>query len=317
MIAHFESTVLRELDLRIETAAAAEFAATTAGDEGFAVPKVEWSLSSRGIMTMEWIEGIQFADIDALDAAGHDRVALADKVLQLFLSHALRDGYFHADMHQGNLRVGADSTIIALDFGIMGRLDEYTRRVYAEILIGFIRKDYRRVAEVHFEAGYVPADRDVDEFAQALRSVGEPIFGMDASRISMGRLLSFLFGGSETFGMETRTELILLQRTMVVVEGVARTLNPNMNIWQVAQPVVEDYIRESLGPRAFARDLFKTARVLARFGPQLPTITERLFASQTQDQPETTTGQSIGSVAWFAIGAATASIGGVIGAVLF
>ena len=317
VIAHFESTVLRELDLRIETAAAAEFAATTAGDEGFAVPKVEWSLSSRGIMTMEWIEGIQFADIDALDAAGHDRVALADKVLQLFLSHALRDGYFHADMHQGNLRVGADSTIIALDFGIMGRLDEYTRRVYAEILIGFIRKDYRRVAEVHFEAGYVPADRDVDEFAQALRSVGEPIFGMDASRISMGRLLSFLFEVTETFGMETRTELILLQRTMVVVEGVARTLNPNMNIWQVAQPVVEDYIRESLGPRAFARDLFKTARVLARFGPQLPTITERLFASQTQDQPETTTGQSVGSVAWFAIGVATASIGGVIGAVLF
>ena len=173
-------------------------------------------------------------------------------MLQLFLSHALRDGYFHADMHQGNLRVGADSTIIALDFGIMGRLDEYTRRVYAEILIGFIRKDYRRVAEVHFEAGYVPADRDVDEFAQALRSVGEPIFGMDASRISMGRLLSFLFEVTETFGMETRTELILLQRTMVVVEGVARTLNPNMNIWQVAQPVVEDYIRESIGPRAFA-----------------------------------------------------------------
>jgi ubiquinone biosynthesis protein len=140
---------------------------------------------------------------------------------------------------------------------------------------------------------------------------------MDASRISMGRLLSFLFEVTETFGMETRTELILLQRTMVVVEGVARTLNPNMNIWQVAQPVVEDYIRESLGPRAFARDLFKTARVLARFGPQLPAITERLFASQTQDQPETTTGQSVGSVAWFAIGVATASIGGVIGAVLF
>ena len=317
VIAHFEATVLRELDLRIETAAAAEFAATTARDEGFAVPKVEWSLSSRGIMTMEWIEGIQFADVDALDAAGHDRVALADKVLQLFLSHALRDGYFHADMHQGNLRVGADSTIIALDFGIMGRLDEYTRRVYAEILIGFIRKDYRRVAEVHFEAGYVPADRDVDEFAQALRSVGEPIFGMDASRISMGRLLSFLFEVTETFGMETRTELILLQRTMVVVEGVARTLNPNMNIWQVAQPVVEAYIRESLGPRAFARDLFKTARVLARFGPQLPVVTERLFAAQTQKPSDVTSSNDLSAAKWFAIGAATAGIGGIIGAVLF
>ena len=157
-------------------------------------------------------------------------------MLQLFLNHALRDGYFHADMHQGNLKVAANGDIIAYDFGIMGRIDEYTRRVYAEILFGFIRKDYRRVAEVHFEAGYVPADRDIDEFARALRAVGEPIFGMDASRISMARLLAYLFEVTERFGMETRTELILLQRTMVVVEGVARSLDPHINIWQVAQP---------------------------------------------------------------------------------
>lgn len=317
VIAHFEATVLRELDFRIETAAAAEFAATTEKDAGFAVPKVEWSLSSRGMMTMEWVDGIQFGDLEALDAAGHDRVALADNVLQFFLRQALRDGYFHADMHQGNLRVGPDGTIIALDFGIMGRLDEYTRRVYAEILIGFIRKDYRRVAEVHFEAGYVPADRDVDEFAQALRSVGEPIFGMDASRISMGRLLSFLFEVTETFGMETRTELILLQRTMVVVEGVARTLNPNMNIWLVARPVVEDYIKQSIGPRAFARDLTKTARVLARFGPQLPDIAERLLLAQTQERPDTFQREASERLKWFAVGAATASIAVLLGAVLF
>jgi ubiquinone biosynthesis protein len=209
-------------------------------------------------------------------------------VLQLFLSHALRDGYFHADMHQGNLKVAPNGDIVAYDFGIMGHIDEYTRRVYAEILIGFIRRDYRRVAEVHFEAGYVPRDRDVDEFARALRAVGEPIFGMDATRISMARLLSYLFEVTERFGMQTRTELILLQRTMVVVEGVARSLNPNINIWQVAKPVVERYIRENIGPKALVRDLIRTAQVVSRFGPRLPQLAEALLIRQTEeaDPPE-------------------------------
>ena len=196
-------------------------------------------MSSRRVMTLEWAEGIPLGEVEAIDAAGHDRVRLAEKVMTTFLSHALRDGYFHADMHQGNLKVAADGALVALDFGIMGRIDAYTRRVYAEILIGFIRKDYQRVAEVHFEAGYVPADRDVDDFARALRAVGEPIFGIEASRISMARLLSYLFEVTEKFGMETRTELILLQRTMVVVEGVARSLDPHVNIWSVARPTVE------------------------------------------------------------------------------
>ena len=189
-------------------------------------------------------------------------------MLQLFLSHALRDGYFHADMHQGNMKVAPNGDIIAYDFGIMGHIDEYTRRVYAEILFGFIRKDFKRVAEVHFEAGYVPADKDVDEFARALRAVGEPIFGMDADKISMARLLSYLFEVTERFGMETRTELILLQRTMVVVEGVARSLNPQMNIWKTAQPVVEDYIKKSIGPRAVLRDLSNTCLLYTSPSPR-------------------------------------------------
>ena len=167
VIAHFESVVLGELDLRLEASAAAEFAANTAKDEGFAVPALRWHLSGRRVMTMSWVEGIGAAEVAKIDAAGHDRKRLAARVLQLFLAHALRDGFFHGDMHQGNLKVGPDGTLIALDFGIMGRIDEYTRRVYAEIIFGFIRKDYRRVAEVHFEAGYVPADRDVDAFASA------------------------------------------------------------------------------------------------------------------------------------------------------
>ena len=285
VVEHFEGVVMGELDLRLETAGAAEFATNTAKDEGFRIPEPKWALTSRRVMTLEWAEGVPLGDVDAIDAAGHDRVALAEKVLTTFLSHALRDGYFHADMHQGNLKVAADGTLIALDFGIMGRIDAYTRRVYAEILIGFIRKDFQRVAEVHFEAGYVPADRDVDEFARALRAVGEPIFGMDASHISMGRLLSYLFEVTERFGMETRTELILLQRTMVVVEGVARSLDPHINIWSVARPVVESYIVENVGPKAIVRDLAKTAQVLARFGPKLPQIAEAALIQQADRTP--------------------------------
>ncbi|NJM82042.1 MAG: 2-polyprenylphenol 6-hydroxylase [Tabrizicola sp.] len=274
VIAHFEGVVMGELDLRLESSAASEFAANTEKDAGFQVPRPEWFLSGRNVMTLGWAEGIGLNETAAIDAAGHDRPALAARVLQLFLSHALRDGYFHADMHQGNLKIAANGDIIAYDFGIMGRIDEYTRRVYAEILFGFIRKDYRRVAEVHFEAGYVPAHYDIDEFARALRAVGEPIFGMDASRISMARLLTYLFEVTERFGMETRTELILLQRTMVVVEGVARSLDPHINIWQVARPIVEGYIKQNVGPRAVLRDLTQTARVLARFGPKLPGLVE-------------------------------------------
>ncbi|MGP6088734.1 2-polyprenylphenol 6-hydroxylase [Antarctobacter jejuensis] len=282
VIAHFEGVVTGELDLRLESAAASEFAANTAKDEGFALPGVRWMHSGRRVMTMDWVEGVPLGDNDGLDAAGHNRVALSERVLQLFLNHALRDGFFHADMHQGNLKVAANGDIIAYDFGIMGYIDEYTRRVYAEILFGFIQRDYKRVAEVHFEAGYVPPDRDVDEFARALRAVGEPIFGMDATRISMGKLLAYLFEVTERFGMETRTELILLQRTMVVVEGVARSLDPRMNIWKVAEPVVEAYIKESIGPRAAVSDMWKTAQVLARFGPRLPKLVEAALVRQAQ-----------------------------------
>ena len=285
VIEHFDGVVQGELDLRLESAAASEFAANTEKDEGFQLPEMKWQHSARRVMTLGWADGVPMGDNAAIDAAGHDRKALAERVLQLFLNHALRDGYFHADMHQGNLKVAPNGNIIAYDFGIMGHIDEYTRRVYAEILYGFIRKDYKRVAEVHFEAGYVPADKDVDEFARALRAVGEPIFGMDATKISMGRLLSYLFEVTERFGMETRTELILLQRTMVVVEGVARSLDPQMNIWQVASPVVSTYISKSIGPVAALSDLAKTAQVLGRFGPRLPSLVEAALIKQGNPTP--------------------------------
>ncbi|EAR50749.1 2-polyprenylphenol 6-hydroxylase [Oceanicola granulosus HTCC2516] len=314
VIKHFEGVVLGELDLRLESSAASEFASNTAQDDGFQVPDIRWHLSGRRVMTQTWAEGIGLGDIAALDAAGHDRRRLAARVLELFLSHALRDGMFHADMHQGNLKVAANGDIIAFDFGIMGHIDEYTRRVYAQIIFGFIRRDYRRVAEVHFEAGYVPYDRDVDEFARALRAVGEPIFGMDASRISMARLLAYLFEVTERFGMETRTELILLQRTMVVVEGVARSLDPHMNIWEVARPVVEGYIRKHLGPAAFAKDLARTVQVLARFGPRLPDLAQAALIERSREVHEESPDRRWPLVAAGLGGATLVALGVLIGA---
>ncbi len=285
VIEHFEGVVQGELDLRMEASAAAEFQANTAEDRGFRVPRVIWQASDRRVLTLEWVSGINMGDLAALRASGADLTDLSERIIQAFLTHALRDGFFHSDMHQGNLKLGPDRAIVALDFGIMGRIDAYTRRVYAEILIGFLRKDYHRVAEVHFEAGYVPADQDIEAFAQALRSVGEPIFGQDATRISMARLLAHLFEVTERFGMETRTELILLQRTMVVVEGVARSLNPSMNMWETAAPVVTSYIASNIGPKAVARDLADTVRVLSRFGPRLPQMAEALLIRASAPPP--------------------------------
>ena len=176
---------------------------------------------------------------------------------------------------------------MVMDFGIMGRINSYTRRVYAEILMGFLQKDYKRVAEVHFEAGYVPQNQDVDAFAQALRSVGEPIFGAEARQISMARLLAHLFDVTERFGMATRTELLLLQRSMVVVEGVSRSIDPNMNMWETARPIVEKYIKENLGPKTLVSDAISTFRALSRFGPHLPFLVEKsLQSALDQEKPK-------------------------------
>ncbi len=277
VINHFERLVREELDLRMEISAAAEFAENTKSDRNFYVPKVIWSLSGKRVITTEWVEGMPVGDVERIRKSGVDIESFAKRIIKTFLTQALRDGFFHGDMHQGNLKCRNDGTLIVMDFGIMGRIDEYTRKTYAEILIGFLRRDYLRVAEVHFEAGYVPENQNVQEFSQALRSVGEPIFGMEASDISMAKLLSRLFEVTEQFGMETRTELLLLQRTMVVVEGVSRSLDPNINMWETARPVVEKYIAATLGPKAILKDFLKIAQALRKLGPQLPKLLEDLI----------------------------------------
>ncbi|NGO53652.1 2-polyprenylphenol 6-hydroxylase [Allomesorhizobium camelthorni] len=268
-----------EMDLRLEAAALSELGENTKNDPGFRVPSVDWERTGRDVLTMEWIDGIKMNDLEGLRAAGHDLKLIAANLVQSFLRHTLRDGFFHADMHPGNLFVEDDGTIVAVDLGIAGRLDKKERRFLAEILYGFIIRDYFRVAEVHFEAGYVPRHYNVAAFAQAIRAIGEPIHGQPAETISMARLLSLLFEVTEIFDMATRPELVLLQKTMVVVEGVARTLDPAFNMWKTAEPVVGHWIKDNLGPRGMltdARDGANALMALARQAPDLAARTERL-----------------------------------------
>jgi ubiquinone biosynthesis protein len=238
----------QELDLRMEAAALSEMAENTRNDPGFRVPKVDWARTGRDVLTTEWIDGTPIADTEALRAQGFDLPKLGDTVIQSFLRHAIRDGFFHADMHQGNLFIDRAGNLVAVDFGIVGRLGHKESMFLAEILYGFITRNYMRVSEVHFEAGYVPRDQDPAVFAQAIRAIGEPIMDRSASEISMARLLTQLFEVTAQFNMQTQPQLLLLQKTMVVVEGVARTLNPNLNMWVTAEPVVRGWIERKLGP---------------------------------------------------------------------
>jgi ubiquinone biosynthesis protein len=247
------SAMERELDLRLEAGAAAEFQEVAAKDGYLTVPNIDWMRSSKRVMTLDWIDGVPLTDGRALDKAGADRPALAIAITRGFLAAALDYGFFHADMHEGNLMYGKDGKLWIVDFGIMGRIGHKERRYLAEILYGFLRRDYRRVAEVHQEAGYVPEKFTVEEFAQALRAIGEPIFGKTADGISMSRLLLQLFDVTHMFGMHLRPELVLLQKTMVQVEGVARALDPQHDMWTASRPIVERWVKRELGPEAVTK----------------------------------------------------------------
>ncbi|MGO4706389.1 2-polyprenylphenol 6-hydroxylase [Microvirga sp. 2MCAF38] len=268
-------SVAVEMDLRLEAAAMSELAENTKDDNDFRVPKPEWDLTARDVLTTTWIDGIRLNDLAAIEAAGFDRVALARTLIQSFLRHAIRDGFFHADMHPGNLFIDAQGRLVAVDFGIMGRLGMKERLFLAEILLGFIKRDYRRVAEVHFEAGYVPPHHSVEDFAQALRAIGEPIHDRRADEISMAKLLTLLFEITALFDMATRTELVMLQKTMVVVEGVARNLDPKLDMWGTADPVVREWIEHHFGPIGRIEEAGRGIKTLAHVAADLPNIALR------------------------------------------
>ncbi len=278
-----KETSLREMDLRLEAAAASELAENMKGESGYRLPHIEWDHTARRVMTLEWIDGVRLADKAALEAAGHDLEALGKKVVQVFLTQALRDGFFHADLHQGNLIVEPDGTIAAIDFGIMGRLSKRERQFLAEILYGFIRRDYIRVAQVHFDAGYVPRNQSLEEFAQALRAIADPIMDLPVEEISAGQLLAQLFATTERFSMQTQPQLLLLQRTMVMAEGMALHLYPTANMWQISEPVIEGWIRANLSPEARLADMVAN---LPRFLERLPYRIEKWLSEDEDTQDE-------------------------------
>jgi len=264
-----------EMDLRFEAAAANEYAENTKNDIGFNVPKIYWSFTSENVMTLDWIDGVSIRENEELLKKNIDTKKIASDIIQHFLRHAVRDGFFHADMHQGNIFIDNHGQIVPIDFGIMGRLDKLSQRFLAEILYGFILRDYKKVAEVHLSAGLVPKEVSVNDLAQALRSIGEPIFGQTVKDISGGKLLKQLFDVTEKFNMQTQPQLLMLQKTMVVVEGVARKLNPETNIWKTSKPVLEKWLNESKDPINTINETLRDSVDVIKKLPNFPEVMDK------------------------------------------
>ena len=321
VIANFKRWTLSELDLRREGASASELAEGAAALTGYRIPAIDWDRTSGSVLTLEWVDGIKISDRAALIAAGHDPALLAARLVNAFLRQAISEGFFHADMHQGNLLVEADGTIVAIDFGIMGRINRKARSWLAEILFGLITGNYRRVAEIHFEAQYVPAHHNMEEFATALRAVGEPMRGKSVKELSVGMMLDGLFAITRDFDMQTQPHLLLLQKTMVMVEGVATTLDPDINMWDTSGPFVREWIRTELGPEAAAADrIVETGRTIARL-PDLLRRIEDAFPAKGAAPPAPPLPdiplmwERRGSGAWRYV--LTALAGGAVGAAIF
>ncbi|MBL8769769.1 MAG: 2-polyprenylphenol 6-hydroxylase [Phenylobacterium sp.] len=304
----FAATVIRatelELDLRLEAAGADELSEVMEKDGYMSAPRVVWDGVGKRVLTMAWAEGLPLSDDAALEQPGLDRKTLADNLTRAFLAQALDHGVFHADLHEGNLFCAAPARLFAVDFGIIGRLGAPERRYLAEILWGFLNRDYRRVAQVHFDAGYVPARHSVEAFAQALRAVGEPVFGRTADAVAMSRVLTQLFEITALYDMHLRPELVLLQKTMVTVEGVARRIDPDHNIWAAAEPVVRRWIARELSPVSRVRQLAGEAeaaiRNIARLAEPAPVA---VIEPPTPGRP----------LLWFALGALASGLAFVAG----
>ena len=276
----FRGWVADELDLRMEAAAASELAGNFTDDTGFRVPRVDWARSARRVLTLERVDGIPIDDAAGLATAGLDGAVILERAAGVFFRQVFEHGFFHADMHPGNMFVATDGTLQPVDFGIMGRLDRPTRYYLADMLLGFLTGDYRRVAEVHFAAGYVPRDQSRAAFTQACRAIGEPIIGRPMHEISLARLLAQLFEVTERFRMETQPQLLLLQKTMLVAEGVGRRIDPDSNMWLLTQPLIETWMAENRGPQAQLRD---AAERMAETVRRLPDLADGLAAMAGRD----------------------------------
>lgn len=299
-----------ELDLRIEAAAAAELKQNIKDNPSYDVPDVDWERTGRRVLTTHWVEGIPFKMLDDIKQAGLDPEKLAENLVQSFLRQALNDGYFHADLHQGNLFACDGNKVTAIDFGIMGRIDLKTRHALADILFGFANQDYDRIARAHFDMGYVPGDQDYIAFKQAIRAIGEPVVGKPLSEISAGKLLGQLFETTSRFNMHTQPQLILLQKTMVTAEGVALNLNPDINMWEVSRPVIEKWVAENLSPIAVVKDTIKTTLETVARLPQILEDVEEIVHNMKDMQSHKARRRS--SFKLFSYGI----LGGVIGSVI-
>jgi ubiquinone biosynthesis protein len=314
----FAETVKTEMDLRLEAAAAAELAANFAQDPTYLVPPIDWRLTARRVMTQQRISGIPIDDRDAILAGGHNIREVLSKAAAIFFNQVFRDGYFHGDQHPGNMFVDAEGRIGVVDFGIMGRLDRATRFYLADMLLGFLNRDYRRVAEIHFDAGYVPPHQSLDSFAQACRSIGEPIFGRPLQEISFARVLGQLFQLAEGFEMEVQPQLLLLQKNMLMAEGVSRRLDPELNTWTLAQPLIEVWMRENRGPEARLKDALGDAVRIIRRLPYMADRFEQLVTSVSREgvrvDPESLAraGQGPGRSAIWALWIALAALAALV-----
>ena len=288
----FAVSTRTEMDLRLEAAAAAELGENCADDPGFRVPRIDWRRTGRRVLTLERVEGLASDDREGMIEAGFDPDLILMRAAEILFKQVFRDGFFHADMHPGNMFIDDKGEMVPVDFGIMGRLDAATRRFLGEMLLGFLTADYKRVADVHFNAGYVPAGQDRAAFMQACRSIAEPIRDRPLNEISVGRLLGQLFEVTETFSMETQPQLLLLQKTMVVAEGVGRRLNPDVNMWELAQPLIESWMIDNLGPKAQIQTVIDDGIETLRRLPQLIERAEHALDSALDD------GVKVDAAAW-------------------
>jgi len=282
VVAEFAKHLEEELDLLREAANASQLGRNFLNSTLLVVPRVHWDYCSQRVMVMERMHGTPISQVGELRARGVDIPALARAGVEIFFTQVFRDGFFHADMHPGNIFVSTEGATrgryIALDFGIMGALSDSDKSYLAQNFLGFFNRDYRHIAQAHLDAGWVPSDTRVDDFEAAIRAVCEPIFARPLKEISFGRLLLRLFQTSRRFNVEIQPQLVLLQKTLLNIEGLGRELDPDLDLWKTAKPYLERWMQDQVGWRGFVRSLQREAPYWASTLPQLPRLAHRLLA---------------------------------------